>query len=160
MHKKHLYSEVEDVLDSHLRANKMRRTPERYAVLKAMLSFDDHFTVEMLNNKLNAEKFSVSRATLYNTLALFIKFNIVVRHKMLNNTTYEVAVRNESHCHQVCTMCGRVTEVVLPRVEQAVQSSRLKYFRKEGFALYIYGICSSCAAKITRKRNHNIKKQQ
>ena len=39
----------------------------------------------------------------------------------------------------------------LPKVANIVDETHLKRFRKEGYSLYIYGICSTCQAKITRK---------
>ena len=50
-------------------------------------------------------------------------------------------------------MCGKVTEVKTPEVTKAIDALRLKRFRKDGFTLYIYGICSTCQAKLTRKMN-------
>ena len=35
---------------------------------------------------------------------------------------------------------------------EAVDSLRLSRFRKDGFNLYVYGVCSTCQAKLTRKR--------
>ncbi len=131
------------ILDNYIEVTAKRKTPERYAVLKAIYGMDGHFTVEELNEALEKKKFIVSRATLYNTLRLLLKVNLVVRHKLVDKTKYEATLR---------TMCGKVIEVELPDVESAITSSRLYRFRKEGFSLYIYGICSSCQSKLTRKR--------
>lgn len=147
------------VLDGYLEATAKRKTPERYAILKVIYNIDGHFTVEELNEKLKNNKFVVSRATLYNALRLFQKIHLVVRHRLVDKTKYEAALRNDSHSHQICTMCGKVTEVELPGVETALNASHLRRFRKEGFTLYIYGICSSCQAKLTRQRTMNEKKQ-
>ena len=147
-----------EILDGYLEITARRKTPERYAILKAIYDIDGHFTVEELNKVLEDEKFIVSRATLYNTLRLFQKIHLVVRHRLADKTKYEVALRNDSHSHRICTMCGKVTEVVLPDVEAVINSSRLYRFRKEGFTLYIYGVCSSCQSKLTRQRSLNGKK--
>ena len=147
------------ILDGYLEATAKRRTPERYAILKAIYNIDGHFTVDELNKLLENDKFVVSRATLYNALRLFQKIHLVVRHRLVDKTKYEAALRNDSHSHQICTMCGKVTEVELPKVEDALNASRLRRFRKEGFTLYIYGVCSSCQAKLTRQRTMNERKQ-
>ncbi len=152
MVKNKMLDNARQILDSYLEVTAKRRTPERYAILEAIYQFNGHFTVEELNELLEKEKFLVSRATLYNTLRLFLKIHLVVRHKLVDKTKYEAALRNDSHSHQICTMCGKVSEVALPEVEAAIASSRLYRFRKEGFTLYIYGICSSCQSKLTRQR--------
>lgn len=145
------------ILDSYLEVTAKRRTPERYAILEAIYNIDGHFTVEQLNDALEKDRFIVSRATLYNTLRLFQKIHLVVRHRLVDKTKYEAALRNDSHSHQICTMCGKVNEIELPGVEAAIASSRLYRFRKEGFTLYIYGTCSSCQSKLTRQRTMNEK---
>jgi Fur family ferric uptake transcriptional regulator len=142
--------EAKKVLDTYIAVAGKRKTSERYAILEAVYDFDGHFTVEQLNEALERKKFVVSRATLYNTLRLFLKINLVVKHRLANETTYEVVSNSVGHCHQVCTMCGKVTEVNLPEVEKALKEVSLRRFRKEGFALYVYGVCSSCMAKLSR----------
>lgn len=145
------------ILDKYLEMTGRRKTQERNAILEAIYGMDNHFTVEELNECLENEKFFVSRATLYNTLRLFLKINLVVRHKLVDKTKYEASLRNDSHSHQICTMCGKVSEIELPKVETAIASSRLYRFRKEGFTLYIYGICSHCQSKLTRQRTNKSK---
>jgi Fur family ferric uptake transcriptional regulator len=52
-----------------------------------------------------------------------------------------------------------VTEVKSPEITKAIEAMHLKRFRKDGYSLYIYGICSVCQASITRqKNNQKIKK--
>ena len=107
----------------------------------------------LLGDKLSHEyKFPVSRATLYNTINLFMELRLVIRHRFQGTTKYEACYDNNSHCHQMCTVCGKVTEVHSPEITQAISDLHLKRFRKDGFTLYIYGICSTCQAKITRQK--------
>jgi len=149
---------TERILNSYLEMNNHRKTPERYAILDAVYSTVGHFTLDELGEKLAKEyKFPVSRATLYNTLNLFMELRLVIRHRFQGTTKYEACYDNNSHCHQMCTVCGKVTEVRSPEIAQAIDELRLKRFRKDGFTLYVYGICSTCQAKLTRQKN--IKKQ-
>ena len=143
---------VKDILTHYLELNKYRKTPERYTILDAVYSTTGHFTLEELGNKLVSEyNFPVSRATLYNTLKLFMELRLVIRHRVQSTTRYEACYDNYGHCHQVCTMCGRVTEIKSQPVADAIKSLRTKRFHKDGFTLYIYGICSTCQAVATRK---------
>ena len=144
---------VERILDSYLEMNNHRKTPERYAILRAVYDTDGHFTLDELGEKLAKEyKFPVSRATLYNTLNLFMELRLVIRHRFQGTTKYEACYDNNSHCHQMCTVCGKVTEVRSPEIADAINELHLKRFRKDGFTLYIYGICSTCQGKITRQK--------
>lgn len=144
---------AERMLDNYLEMNNHRKTPERYAILKAVYDMNSHFTLEELGGKLNeVYKFPVSRATLYNTLKLFMELRFVIRHRFQGTTKYEACYEGESHCHQICTVCGKVTEVKAPEITEAINQMHLKRFRKDGYALYIYGICSTCQAAITRHK--------
>ena len=143
---------VRNILTSYLELNNHRKTPERYAILDAIYSINGHFTLEELGDKLNGElNFPVSRATLYNTLKLFMELRLVIRHRFQGQTKYEACYDNNSHSHQICTVCGKVTEIKSQTIVQAINSLHLRRFRKDGFSLYIYGICSSCQAKLTRQ---------
>ena len=145
---------VERILDSYLEMNNHRKTPERYAILRAVYETDGHFTLDELGEKLIKEyKFLVSRATLYNTLNLFMELRLVIRHRFQGTTKYEACYDSDSHCHQMCTVCGKVTEIRSPEVAEAIDMLHLKRFRKDGFTLYIYGICSTCQARQTRMKN-------
>ncbi|MBQ7472647.1 MAG: transcriptional repressor [Prevotella sp.] len=143
---------VKQVLTEYLESNKLRKTPERLAILDAAYSIDGHFTLEELNAHLEKENFRVSRATLYNTLKLFIELRLVVIHRFPGKTFYEAGYANENHCYQVCATCGKFTEVQLPQVSNALKDSKFRRFHKERFILYIYGTCSSCRAKTMRNK--------
>ena len=159
--KESILTAVERILDNYLEMNNHRKTPERYAILKAIYSMNGHFTLEELNDKLVKElNFPVSRATLYNTLNLFMELRLVIRHRFQGTTKYEACYDNDSHCHQICTMCGKVTEIKSPEIIMAVENMHLKRFRKDGFTLYVYGVCSSCQTKLTRRKKQEKTKNQ
>jgi len=145
---------AERLLDNYLEMNNHRKTPERYTILRAIYSMNGHFTLDELKVRLTQEMaFPVSRATLYNTLNLFLSLRLVVRHRFQGSTKYEACYDNQSHCHQICTICGKVTEVKSSQITEAVENMHLKRFRKDGFTLYVYGVCSTCQTKMTKRKN-------
>ena len=149
---------VRQILNNYLEVNNRRKTPERYAILDAVYDINGHFTLEELSDKLAEEnKFPVSRATLYHTSQLFMELRLVIRHRFQGQTKYEACYDNNSHSHQICTVCGKVTEIKSPQISETISSMHLKRFRKDGYSLYIYGICSTCQAKITRTKTQQKK---
>jgi len=151
--KESVINAVERILDNYLEMNNHRKTLERYTILRAIYSTNGHFTLEELNEKLPKEmNFHVSRATMYNTLNLFMELRLVIRHRFQGSTKYEACYDNTSHCHQICTMCGKVMEIKSPEISIAVENMHTKRFRKDGFTLYVYGVCSTCQAKITKRK--------
>ena len=152
---------VERILDNYLEMNNHRKTPERYTILKAIYSTNGHFTIEELNEKLSTEwNFPVSRATLYNTLNLFLSLRLVARHRFQGSTKYEACYDNNSHCHQICTMCGKVVEVKSSEIDLAVENMHLRRFRKDGFTLYVYGVCSTCQTLMTKRKKKESEKKK
>jgi Fur family ferric uptake transcriptional regulator len=159
--KESVIAAAERLLDNYLEMNNHRKTPERYSILRAIYSINGHFTLEELKARLTQEMdFPVSRATLYNTLNLFMSLRLVVRHRFQGSTKYEACYDNQSHCHQICTMCGKVTEVKSPEIIAAVENMHLKRFRKDGFTLYVYGVCSTCQTKMTKRKKTTTAKEK
>lgn len=155
MTKEAVKRKVRDILTSYLIQSNRRKTSERYAILDAVYGADGHFSLDELSAMLEKQNFRVSRATLYNTMRLFIELRLVVRHRFIGQTKYEACYLGGNHLHQVCTVCGGVTEVNSPEIIAAVSSTKLHRFHADGFTLYIYGVCSSCQTKLSRQRKKN-----
>ena len=154
------FAAAKSELDNYLEMNSHRKTPERYAILEAVFGINSHFSLDRLADYLQEEKnFIVSRPTLYNTMRLFVKLRLVLRHNIGGKTEYEPCFNSGNHVHQVCTSCGKVTIVPAQMEDIQLLDVKLKRFRPEAFAMYIYGICSKCQAKLTRQKRTSDKKQ-
>ncbi|MCH5311357.1 MAG: transcriptional repressor [Prevotella sp.] len=150
---------VRDILTNYLERNNHRKTPERYAILDAVYDMEGHFTLDELGRRLAEEvKFPVSRATLYNAMRLFVELRILIRHRFQGGTFYEACYADSNHNHLVCTQCGKVTELHSPDVTKAIDLINTPNFRKDGFALYIYGICKECQQQHSENKTINYNK--
>lgn len=153
--------DVYKILDGYLETGNHRKTPERYAILEAVYGIKGHFTLdELADVMVNVMQFPVSRVTLYNTLRLFIQLRLVVRHRFQGSTRYEACYNHKSHLHQVCTTCGKTIEIDSPQLAEIIGNLPLKRFHKDGFALYVYGICSNCQAKLTRQKSREVESKR
>jgi len=80
-------------------------------VLEAALVQKGHFAADELYLELKNNKSNVSRATVYNTLDLLEKCNLLLRRNFGGKTQrYEKITPNKNHDHLVCSRCGRIVE--------------------------------------------------
>ncbi|MDE6308724.1 MAG: transcriptional repressor [Muribaculaceae bacterium] len=140
-------------LTAYLNTQKMRRTPERFAILDKALDMPDHFTIDSLWEALTADNYLVSRATVYSTLKLLCESCIVRRHNFEGRVScYEKAITpTVNHQHLICTECGKVREVRDPELMRLLESRRYSTFHPGYFAIYAYGICNRCAKRRRKK---------
>ena len=101
MTKEDVKLKVRDILTGYLEIYNHRKTSERFAILDAVYDMKGHFSIDELKDKLEGENFHVSRATLYNTMRLFIEMRLVVRHRFIGQTKYEGSYNNDMHVHRV-----------------------------------------------------------
>lgn len=144
---------VRGTFEQYLQNKGFRKTQERFAILDAIYSIEGHFTMEELMDIMNASKFHVSRATLYNTMDLLTDAHLVIRHKFDNSSQYERSFNMTTHFHRICMTCGSVTEVRDERLRRVIENAHTKGFSIAHTSLYMYGICSRCKAAKTRREN-------
>ena len=122
---------VRQIFTEYLNMNGHRKTPERYAILDTIYSIDGHFDVDTLYSLMaDQENFRVSRATLYNTIILLINARLVIKHQFGNSSQYEKCYNRDTHHHQICTQCGKVTEFQNEELQHAIENTQTKERRK------------------------------
>lgn len=137
---------IEAAFTRFLTEGKYRKTPERFAILRKALELHSHFEVDALHGAIEADGYHVSRATVYNTVELLEKAGILKRNVFgQNSAIYEV--HHDNHIHLVCKRCGKIREVESDHIAGEVMGLETEDFTKEGFAITIYGVCSSCNDK-------------
>ncbi len=145
------YAEVEDLLREYLDRNKLRKTPERFAILEAIYQKDGHFDAEALYLELKNDGSKVSRATVYNTLDILVDCRLVAKQYFGDSITkYEKVYGYRQHDHLVCTECGKILEFCDPRIARIQDMVEQVYgFRIDAHALNFYGECTDadCAGR-------------
>ncbi|MBO7113514.1 MAG: transcriptional repressor [Bacteroidaceae bacterium] len=153
--------EMRQILADHLRLQNLRNTPERRAVLDAVLLTEGPFTPESLQEIMESrQNFRVCRATIYNGLGLLEDAGLVRKICLSGLVRYEKCWKNRYSIRLTCTSCGSVTDVNDDLVRRQIENMRKRRFTMAGWSLTVYGLCSKCLAALKRKQNRLNKKDK
>tara|TARA_B100000579_G_scaffold96540_1_gene76480 strand:- start:1206 stop:1643 length:438 start_codon:yes stop_codon:yes gene_type:complete len=140
MEKKTILEEVKNILDKHLELKGLRKTPERYAIINEVYSFDHHFDADELYSQMIKKKYRVSRATIYNTLELLVSLELVTRHVFKDNLAkYEKSFGFMQHDHIILDN-DEIIEFCDPRI-QSIKNTVEEMFdiKIKNHSLYFFG---------------------
>lgn len=142
---------IREVLRQYLQEKNFRNTPERYTILDEIYALDHHFNVDDLYLIMQQKKYHVSKATIYNTIEIFLDAGLIRRHqfseKSASSSSYEKSYFDKQHDHLVIFKdekgkeISEIIEFCDPRI-QGIKESIEKAFGVEidSHSLYFYGI--------------------
>ena len=140
MDKAVILDEVKKILNKHLEIKGLRKTPERYAIIDQIYSFEKHFSADELYSKMINKKYRVSRATIYNTLDLLVSIELVTRHVFKDNIAlFEKSFGFRQHDHVILDN-DEIIEFCDPRI-QSIKNTLEEMFdiKIKNHSLYFFG---------------------
>ena len=135
-----ILDEVKKILNKHLEIKGLRKTPERYAIIDEIYSFNKHFSADELYSKMINKKYRVSRATIYNTLDLLVSIELVTRHVFKDNIAlFEKSFGFRQHDHVILDN-DEIIEFCDPRI-QSIKNTVEEMFNVKinSNSLYFFG---------------------
>lgn len=130
----------------HLLAHGVKPSVQRLAVMDYLLAHPTHPTVDVIYRGLSGSMPTLSKATVYNTLRLFVSCGLA---RQLTIDEHEACYDADMspHAHFLCTACGRVSDVPLPvsGVSSLLAAPSAGY-RVSDVNLYYRGLCPACSA--------------
>nr|WP_040949963.1 peroxide-responsive transcriptional repressor PerR [Gorillibacterium massiliense] len=134
----------EQALDK-LKTTGVRMTPQRHAILSYLLDSVAHPTADEIYKALVTRFPSMSVATVYNNLRVFIESGLV-KELSYGDSSSRFDADVSTHYHAQCTNCGKIVDFnypVLGDVEAAAAEET--GFQVEGLRLEVYGTCPECS---------------
>ncbi|MEA2489268.1 MAG: Fur family transcriptional regulator, ferric uptake regulator [Acidobacteriota bacterium] len=146
---KHQHPPIERELarfQEFLQVQGLKLTSERSSLVREIFATHYHFEADELLGKMREKDVKISRATVYRTLELLVKSNMVRRvHLGEDHYHYEHVSGNSHHDHLICTTCGNVIEFHDEVLEQRQREiCERKKFTPTFHNLQILGVCDAC----------------
>ena len=110
---------TKNLLSNALKKEGLRHTIQRQAVWDEIKSNDDHRDAEQIYSALRKNNLNVSRATVYRTIDVLYKNNLIRKIELGDSPSkYENKVNSDHHDHIICVQCGRIDEFVDDKIER------------------------------------------
>ncbi|HTC25292.1 MAG TPA: Fur family transcriptional regulator [Gemmatimonadales bacterium] len=130
----------------HLRDRHLPVTRQRDLVAQAVLSSDEHLSVDAIQKQLKEQGEHVGTATIYRTLDVLVRSGLVRAHDFGEGfKRYEPMPQQAHHEHLICLRCGRVVEFQNERLERMLPIIADEHaFQHQRHRVEIYGLCREC----------------
>ena len=131
-----------DILNEYLEKENLRKTPERSIILEEIYKINNHFDIDELFNIIS-KKNKISKATIYNTIELLQKLELIKKHVFKDTKVlYEKSLNKKQHNHLICVKCNMIHEFCDPRLQNIMESvEKLLKFKISKHSLNFYGHC-------------------
>ncbi|MBN2060359.1 MAG: transcriptional repressor [Deltaproteobacteria bacterium] len=134
-----------DHMVSKLREHKFRITPQRMAVLRVLVSDENHPSVEMVYETVKREFPTTSIATIYKTIHVLKQINEVLEIGFPDGSNRYDGNKPFPHPHVICIKCRKIIDPDLESLEIVTQELTSETgFQISSHRLDFFGICPDC----------------
>lgn len=132
-------------------------TNQRKDILRTLINNNTkHLSCEDVFNIVAKESPDLGIATVYRTLQLFEKLNIVYKISFddgLSRYELNLGEENHQHHHLICLNCGKVIEVKLDLLESLENKiEKDGNFKIVDHNVKFYGYCKNCIEKVDKEK--------
>ena len=128
-----------------LRAQGLRMTPQRMAILHALHHSSGHLSPTQVFNLARKEFPSLTEPTVYRTLEYLAEKKIVLSAHVGNGKMVYELTENNTHHHLICRNCGKTVEVEhapFGRLYRQLESST--GYKLDSSHVTFFGLCPDC----------------
>tara|TARA_B100000614_G_scaffold262807_1_gene298713 strand:- start:9172 stop:9600 length:429 start_codon:yes stop_codon:yes gene_type:complete len=111
-----------------LHKESLKLTSQRSAIFDEVIYGDKHRECEEICASLKDKDYNVSRATVYRTLDILIKYDFIRKMDIGDGSLrYETKIGHPHHDHMICVETGEITEFVSEEIESIQEKIAKKY---------------------------------
>jgi Fur family ferric uptake transcriptional regulator len=142
-----------DLFTDFLKGRGLKLTAQRRKVLARTLAEPKHFSAEQLLSDLKREDASISKATVYRTLALLVEAHLLDSVDFERGYKLYERAHGHHHDHLICTECNRIVEFH----DEAIEAAQHAVARAHDFEVLwhthkLYGRCQDCRDRVASSR--------
>ena len=141
-----LSKKIYDSYKTMLSNEGLKFTPQRLEILEEIVLGEGHRECEEIYLSMKKKGKSISRATVYRTIDLLVKNNLVRKLELGDGRArYESKLNSSHHDHLICIDCGDIVEFV----DDEIESKQEEIALNNGFVLkkhihQLFGLCKKC----------------
>jgi len=131
-----------------------RITPQRTAIAETLVRSVAHPSVESIYEELRPRFPSMSLATVYKTVALFVELGLVLDLGTHNDERHYDGRYTRPHLHLLCERCGAIydcDDAEIP-VQALCGAAEESGFEVKSLRCEVIGICAACREEMARER--------
>jgi len=138
-----------DTLKKVLKKEGLRYTLQRQAIWDELYASDEHRDAEEIYLALYNSGLKVSRATVYRTIDVLVKNNLVRKLDLGDGRArYENKMDTAHHDHLICVQCGKIEEFM----DNVIENQQEVIVENFGYRLIrhihqLFVICDECGSK-------------
>ena len=122
-------------------------THQRLVLYRALMEMPNHPNPEQVFERVRQELPSISMATVYKTLHLFITTGII-REVSPHHGSLRIEPNASRHHHFFCLECHAITDLEPSAMDEEPLKDSVPYgYRVEQVSMEVRGLCRQCAAK-------------
>jgi Fur family ferric uptake transcriptional regulator len=148
-----LHSQEKEQFKKLFQQERIENFEDRFKVLEAFLSTENHITVDDLTGLLNGRGENLSTDFVRDTLKMLSRLGFARQSRFDNGVVrYEHHHLGDHHDHMICTKCGKIIEFKEDRLEEyQIRIAASRGFHMLRHKMEIYGICSECLKERSRQ---------
>ena len=142
-----MIKEAEKSFSDFLEKKDLKLTSQRRTILHQAIHANGHFSAEKLLAFSKKADRTISKATVYRTLALLKESKVLEEQDFGDGKKlYERAQGRKHHDHFICVRCGKIIEFENDHIEklQDAEASH-HHFKVVYHSLKLFGFCKNCS---------------